>query len=122
MLAEFLSSFNQKAPQPERDPTPGLKPRPSHRPAGIYRFERIAFDDEVTVTYPDGNSYLLNVFEVEPLLLRSLKLTEDQAIRLLSMLMNSYKVDLDLPKGHFWVVRPQQEELTLDYKDGKEGT
>lgn len=79
--------------------------RPKELKHGIYRFHREAFDTEIEIEEPGGDTYLLNIQELEPFLRITLKQKEETQLRLTDMLWNFLNVVYDTETGRIQCLR-----------------
>lgn len=75
----------------------GLKPTRLY--SGTYRFVRHAFESEVTIYEPSGDSYVLEYFDFEIFLKRILRLSEMDAISLTDRIWNFRNIEYHTSTG-----------------------
>jgi len=85
------------------DPTEtsgGLHPRKLI--PGIYKFRRKAWDTEINVEEPGGNSFLFEHFELEKFLTQIFRVPEHVRTRLMDMIYNFLRINWDTKTNRLW--------------------
>ena len=82
------------------DTAGGLKPKT--RQEGVYKLRRVAFDSEVELEQPDGQTFMFEIFELERFLKQVLVMEEEPRIRLVDLVWNFLRAAWNNKTNRVW--------------------